>query len=287
MKLILHSVFLMLLVQSASAQEQNTCFEKAIPFFQNFSKISVSPIAKASMLESACEELDDPRLTEKIGIFKSLGHQFMAKFGFGVYGQAIGAFDRLQGDEWQMEYAQKLQTIKSIPDPLERIRQVYLLVVRNQGSYDNDSNGMNSLKSGYIFGEYTPSNLLNTARKTGSAGVCRHFASLLQWSLIQVARHPSSRSSALGPLDFSSEFVLGTIPDAGGHAWVRVHLPQYDLSGRLQGFNNMDLDTTWYSRFSPVFPRFSGLKNDTRIKAAKQCREIQTCLRSVKTEQPE
>jgi hypothetical protein len=191
-------------------------------------------------------------------------------------GQGLGAFSKLKGNSETEAYMAELEKIKKIPNPIERIRLVYDLARKNQGSYDEDWGGIRTWLNGLLLGTYTPSNLLKSAKSFGSVGVCREMAALLAWSLLQVSRHSESKSGALNPeTDFSAEFLIGA--PAFNHAWVRIHLPQKKDSGPIS-FTDFDLDTTWYKDFAPLHPRLSGLSNSQVRDYEKQCKDTAVCI---------
>lgn len=261
----------------AQAVDRDTCFNNAKgPFFDIFARMKVSPGEMAIRMNEACTELKDKEMVSS----KSLTEHAFSAAGFiggAMFGNAANSFSRLDETELQKSYQKELERIKQIEDPMERIKQVYDLAVRTQGKYDYETKGMDTAKSGMYVMTNLPGNLINNAEKRGTAGVCREFASLLQWSLMQVARHPSSKSSALGPKDFSSEMVGGMTP-IGAHAWVRIHLPKHSSEGQLQGFQDFDVDSTWYSEFSPVYERRSGLSVKEQMAMVESCERVQKCL---------
>jgi hypothetical protein len=188
----------------------------------------------------------------------------------------------MDGSPEQRRFKAELDRIKTIPNSMERIQRTYELVARTQGRYDEESYGLRNALAGRIYRGESPGNLLDSAKRDGTVGVCREMAALLQWSLQQVSRWSGSRSMALGPNDFSSGEILSNAPTPdgwGGHAWVRVNLPVHDATGALVNFRHFDLDTTWYpERFSPLFPRRAGASAQNISTARRQCTEIKRCL---------
>lgn len=277
MKMLFFISLTALFIGRASAIEpQDICFKETLPYFQNFSKIKASAAVKSEMLTTSCNELHDSEMTRGKSFSEAAYHKIGNFMAFGLAGHGASAFSKLNGSAKQKEFLTQLNVIKKNPDPMDRIRQVYQLVVETQGKYDYDSEGHKNMSSGFFIFTEAPGNIINNAEKRGTGGVCRDFASLLQWSLLQVSRYEGSKSSALGESDFSSDFISGTVPE-GGHAWVRVNMPQFN-KGRITGFNTFDLDTTWYQTFSPLFPRNSGLSQANREKAINQCHQISQCL---------
>lgn len=261
----------------------NFCFKEKAHFFNFFKKLD-GPAEKISdLMTSTCRELDVPEMNEgKSTLAKVMDP--VSDLAYGVLGQGLGAFSRLESSDKQREFKRQLDRIRVNPNPVERVRLVHELVVRTQGKYDLKNGGLDSAWSGWLIAWQEPGNLINSAEKTGSAGVCREFASLLQWSLLQVARHPDSKGMALSPTDFSSEFMYAKVPgpkgwdDGWGHAWVRVNLPRFNSQGALEAFDRFDIDSTVYPQFSPLYPRRTGISNEKRIELLEQCKEIQECL---------
>lgn len=265
-----------LLFFSVPSLAADPCFRDTLPIFQKIAQFDANTDSRRSAMANACRELKVTLLYEA----KSMGERLIADPVVGtvnvVAGSAPAAFARLGGTPRQEAFKKELEQIRQDPNPMSRIKKVYELVARNQGHYDSENIGALKFQ--------TPGNLLNRVDNMGTAGVCRDFAALLQWSLMQVYRHPSSTGPALGPTDFSSEVVTGAIPGRRGwedtqhHAWIRINLPQFD-GQLLDGFHHFDLDTTWYSeQFSPLMPRRSALSEENRTKALGQCEQIQACL---------
>lgn len=282
-KIILLSVVFQPMQTFASERQ---CFQGRYRFFENFEGINASPDEKTKIMEKACKELGNAELMEA----KSLLARLSIPISSGVYGmlgQGLGAFSKLGDSEKQRKYMESLEQIKKIPDAMVRIQLTYNLVVSNQGRYDYEGMGFDAMISGWFIRWFEPGSLLSNVEATGSAGVCSSFANLLQWSLLQVSRYSGSSSMALAPTDFSSETYTGWVPgpngwaDGWGHAWVRVNLPRFSEKGQLLGFSHFDLDTTWYPQFSPLFPRRSGLSEEKRKEALRQCQEIQMCLKQL------
>lgn len=279
--------FLALLTISVSltswAGPEQVCFRDTLPFFKNFTHYSSTPQSKARALQDTCRELSQPEMYDAAGIAARLRDRTLSIGSTGLLGGATGAFSSLNDSPAGRRYMSVLNRIKQNPNPMERIRQTYELASIHSGEYDERDNGLPTWLSGWIVGAYRPENLLANARDRGTVGVCREFAALLKWSLQQVSRHPSSRSHALGPMDFSSDFMGSWLPgnggwsDSFGHAWVRINLPVIQ-DGRLVDFTRFDLDTTWYPRFTPLFPRRSGLSAANLKRAQIECRRVMQCL---------
>lgn len=265
------------IVDTSMALPVRSCLSgRGFPLFSLMEKTRATREQKITMLENVCSELGRPGLHEKESIGERIRNK-MAYVGGGLFGDAAAAFDDMNDSETQRAYMAALRKIKTIPDPMERIRRTYDLAVRHSGRYDEETLGLKTIKRGYLFGAHTPGNLVGSAKETGSIGVCREYAALLSWSLTQVARHTGSKRWDLGPTDFGVSSVPGQVP-GGGHVWVRVRLPEHDRRGRLVGFVTFDLDTTWYGDFTPLFPRRTGMSETTRRRALDQCLEAIRCL---------
>lgn len=271
-------IWVVVIQSGAHAGEMDVCFANKNSFFEPIAKVTMAPGERASSMGKIGLELLDDGMNERKSASEYIIFDGLSFISFGlIFGQGASAFSLLDQTELQKSFQKELDRIKKIKNPMDRVKQVYDLVVRTQGFYDQEKSVFRTLGNGKVIFAETPENLINSAEKYGTAGVCREFASLLQWSLLQVARHPDSKGVALGPNDFSSEFINGQVP-AGGHAWVRVHLPKYSKEGQIQSFNNFDLDTTLYSEFSPLYPRRSGVTPAERRALRYQCDEIMECL---------
>lgn len=191
-----------------------------------------------------------------------------------TYRTAASAFTILGGTEVQDAFKARLQEIRKDPRPLNRIQQVYEAVLYYQG----DIQGTFTLDN--------PGQMLDRVRQTGVGGTCRDFATLLYWSLLQVAR-PNGYESQLGELDensFSVDMPTGVGNQNGKwsrevHVWVRVNVPKR-RNGQLS-FESYDLDTTNYrSRFTPLMVRFQGVSDVELSRLHGRCMEILECLNS-------
>lgn len=282
-------IYLILLTYIVPAAETNDiCFHNNyLPFFRNFRNYDDSVTNKLNALAIACNEIDWPKMNESSMIHYKAFTAYYKAVGVPVMGTAPAAFSQLKSTSEEKRYMAELNRIKSIDSPIERIRQTYELAARNSGNYDYDSNGMKSWASGLLFGTNRPENLLKNKTLNGTVGVCREFASLLQWSLMQVSRHSDSKNMALNKNDFSSEIILDAVPtskdsdEIGGHAWVRINLPIFK-NDQIVDFTHFDIDTTWYpGAFSPLFPRRSGVTSNTQERAKGECKEISKCLTNI------
>lgn len=281
MKPVLAPIFTVvcLLVSSVSVQAASACFAGRDPIFTPYAGVEMSSQELGKSLKKTCDELTKPENYVKQDLVMT-AFMGLARFvGLGLmFGQGVAAFSDMDGTPEQMAYMAELQKIRQIENPMERIRQVYNLAAKAQGPYDYDNKGFRTWTHGKIIFAHTPENILDSQKKYGASGVCREFAALLQWSLMQVARHPSSKTGGLTPKDFNSEIAAGA-PGGQGHAWVRVHLPVHSDTGMILGFQDFDLDTTWHpERFAILSPRESGISEPVRKSLLDQCRQIYSCV---------
>jgi hypothetical protein len=285
MTIIKLKLSLFILSFGANVFASNHCFQDKLPFFQNFNRFEASASEKLLALDNTCRELGQIEMHQKKGPVARVLHGVLAPVSAGLFGSAAAAFSRLRSTPEGQSYMRELDQIREIENPVERVRLTYLLAVENSGEYDHSTMGMRTWISGLLIGANRPENLLANNKLRGTIGVCREFAALLQWSLMQVARHPTSKSMALGAADFSSSMVAGIVPgasgwgDGGPHAWVRVNLPII-VNGQLKGFNHFDLDSTWYEKFTPLFPRRSNLSELNRNRAIKECNQLRHCIQN-------
>lgn len=258
--------FTIILISSVS-HARSQCFQGKLRFFQPYLKLNATSKDLYKMLEPTCFDLSKASNhdSSRWDGLDSLTINLIAA-GFG---QAKAAFETLQDTDLERSFMQRLEEIKKIANPMERIRKVYELSTSYQGYYDKEG----KVGSGGI----TPSSALANYQEKGTMGVCRHYSSLLTWSLMQVSRHSESNTMHLGPNDFSADFYP---LHRKKHAWVRVNLPRHDKDGRLLGFQRFDLDPTWYPEsFHMLMPRHLGISEDTRLRAYQQCLEIRNCLK--------
>lgn len=262
--------------------DPGNCFAGKLPFFQNFARTTGTSFDRMGQLQNACRELSHDEWNEPT----TVGERVFGVVGGmsrGLNGAIAGSFSNWNGSPEQRRYKAQLDRIKTNPNPMARIQAVYELAARTQGYYDEESYGLHNAGAGLIYRGQAPGNLIDSAKRDGTVGVCREMASLLQWSLQEVARWSGSKSMALGPNDFSSSVVLSSAPTGdggwGGHAWVRINMPIHNSAGALVDFRHFDLDTTWYpERFSPLFPRRAGASRENIATLRRQCGEVRNCL---------
>lgn len=270
------TLLLSFMIMSSSFASVNTCVQDKLPYFKNFARYKGSIKEKIAALGRACGEMDNDMFMDRDSHLGLIKNKIVNIVAFGMLGEAAASFSSLKGSKEGRAYMKALASIRQIENPVERINQTYHLAAINSGDYDHGTMGKKTWYSGFIFGAYRPENLLQNSQDRGTVGVCREFATLLRWSLLQVSRHPKSNSSALGPMDFSAEIVSGATP-VGGHAWVRVNLPVIK-NGRLINFTRFDIDTTWYPQFTPLFPRRSGVSDKNLRRLRQECDEVASCL---------
>lgn len=287
MKHLVLSMATLLSMTAAASQAgaANRCLDGKLSYFKTFADMKQGPLKTAKSLWYGCSELKGfPQMTQANSWAEIALRDFQIT-SFGAAGHALSAFSGMNSNEAERAYKAALAKIKVLPNPMTRIQLVYELAASAQGKYDEKTMGAVTMASGLFLAWETPENILWNARTRGTAGVCREMASLLQWSLMQVSRWSGSKTMALGPNDFSSNFIGGGVPgpkgwkDGGGHAWVRVKMPTFDAKGAIAGFRHFDLDTTWYpEQFAPLVPRRSGLTTTSREKLLNQCSDAIDCL---------
>ncbi len=185
--------------------------------------------------DQACEEFEDPRESE-------VAAHAQGETPWWVSPQVIatsiytGLFSlglvRLDDSAVEKEYQAALDRIRLTPHRAERVKQVFQLARKYQGQGDPE----NPLQ--YLH----PGRILRRAAAGEPGGVCREFAVLLYWSLLQVARPEGAKLEQ----EFTPEIRYGAT-----HWWVRVHFPK-SKGQKLESFN---IDTTDYLSFVPLQPR--------------------------------
>jgi hypothetical protein len=276
------SLFLLNSRLAFSASNGHCVDPNDLSFFQQFTKYSSSREEKINALESTCDELAREELHTPMSTYDITLEKIMSGPVSLFLGTGIAAFSALQNTTEGQKYMTELSKIKVIKNPIERVRLTYQLAAKNSGHYDTISHGTKTWSSGYFLGGWTPENLLENYKRRGSVGVCREFARLLAWSLLQVARHKDSKCMGLCDTDFSYDIKGGQLTNnegvTGSHAWIRINLPVFE-NGKLKDWHHFDLDTTWYPQtYTPLFPRRLGTSKKTRLKALRQCEQIRTCL---------
>ncbi len=255
---------IVILSMSLHLHAKEECFRGKMNLFQPYLKLKADRMQLRDMLAHTCRDLSDPEnhdthIMDGVDVVGS-------KIIFATFGHAYSAFESLDDTQLERQYMNRLNNIKSIESPMERIRLVYELSTSIQGYYDKSEE----------VGGVTPATAIANSEKYGTIGVCRDYSSLLAWSLLQVSRHSESRTMHLGPNDFSAEMYPMIRKK---HAWVRVNLPRHNNQGQLLGFQRFDIDPTWYpERFHMLMPRHIGISDETRIKALNQCKKIRSCL---------
>src|ERR1035437_2189130 len=103
-----------------------------------YNATEMDPNSKTIALILTCSELDNKlnyqarSVTERVA---ETGSYLVA----GATGLAASAFSVLNGSDVQREFMAKLNEIKLTLNRIERIRQVYQLVSKFEGLFDNDS----------------------------------------------------------------------------------------------------------------------------------------------------
>lgn len=256
----------MTLSSIGEAKSIRACFAKRLPYFSILGQVETSVDDAYEALSTSCNEIGrDGMMEAKTAVVAAI-ESGANVFGHGVAGGFASRYSRMDSTPLQRKYMAEIKKIRRIENTMERVRQAYMLASRHSGKYDDSTLGMATLKSGgVVFGE-TPENLLNNFEKRGTVGVCREFASLLNWTLEQITRSPQT-----GKIEFKTQTVGGKLP-GGRHEWVRVRFAQF-------GWAPVDFDTTYnQGQFIPLAPRREGLDISIRQRAYRECTEIIDCI---------
>ncbi len=275
---ILFFISIFISLSSEADQGVRACFNdhgSGSPYLELMGQADLPPFDALTSVVTSCREVSSltkegldlnkkhPYLVEKIA---NIGEWLI----FGLFGRAKSAFSKFDFTQMQKDYMKSLEKIKQNPERHERIRDVYLLAARYQGIYDYGSLAGFSLKHLSL----SPESPLDKG-----GGVCRNFASLLAWSLLQVARPTGNKNMALDETSFSSDIVTGPGFRGGGHAWVRIKLPKKREKMPGYDFEEVDLDTTNYpNSFVALSPRHSGMPFKKLEETYRKCREVVSCL---------
>lgn len=253
-----------------------SCYAGRLPIFAVQAKTSAPLEERKYALMNACGDLSKPQMLQARTHVGNAVDVAATAFGGGLAGHWASKFSTLNGSLLQRNYRAEIARIRKTANPIERVREAYILAGTHSGEYD-DEGSFPTLKSGYVVMMETPENLLNNFEKRGTVGVCREFASLLQWTLEQVAR--PMKAGRLGAREFTASNIGGRVAGSGGlsdggqHAWVRVKF----ASGL-----KFDLDTTWFPKeFTPLAPRRSGLSAAYVRRAIDECQAISACLETL------
>lgn len=192
--------------------------------------------------DSACEEFEDPKESEvaahaqiiPLGWVKA--QVYLTSIYSGLF--SLG-FARLHDTTEQQVFQAKLKKISDNPDRNWRARETFNLVRFYQGQPDAE----NTLR--YLH----PGRILKRAGQGGPSGVCRDFASLLYWALLQTARPRGNFASVLEN-EYNPEIRIGET-----HWWVRLHFPYSGNQSRKFRMDSIDLDSMDYLSFTPLMPR--------------------------------
>lgn len=89
-----------------------------------------------------------------------------------------------------------------------------------------------------------------------------------------------------GSLDKNSYSVSVVYSHSYEHAWVEVKVPKIGPNGEKK-FQTINLDSTVYSDFVPLYPRHSGISDKDRVTIMKGCKSLLTCLVGVRLREVE
>lgn len=274
-------VFLLFFTDLSFAETVSSCFKEteSLAFFNTIKEMNLSSDEAASAVSNSCSEVTpgvkSKETHTKPGKVTEIKDRILTFLAYGSFGGGASAFSKMKDTPLQQNFMKALEKIKENPNRYERIRDTYKLVSRYQGEYDYETLKKFSIKGLHIWS--TPEAVVNDAQTMGSGGVCRNFASLLTWSLLQVARPKGNTSMALDETSFSTEFIAGDVV-GGGHRWVRVNLPK-KIPGKGIEFKSIDLDTTWYpATVTALQPRLDGLTESEMQTLSNKCKQIILCL---------
>ncbi len=277
-------IFFFLPISVYSQGDYRVCFksDKPLPgYLRAMRDSNMSAYDLEDAIQWACHELDDPIFFPDarndqtpigpLGKAKAVGGALGSIF---ISGIPTGLMDIFGQNKTLSEYKQKLEQISKIQNPRERIRKVYELVVENQGKSDKSP-----LRATYdSLRPRSPSGILNKAKATGEGGVCRNFATLLDWSLMQVNMSPTlPKYYSTWKIPDENSFVSEIIFDPW-HEYVEVKIP--NGKGTFESFQ---LDPTipaegHTTAFLPLYPRHQGLNPSQREQLWRQCRDIRDCI---------
>jgi hypothetical protein len=191
--------------------------------------------------------------------------------------------------EFQKTFVRRLEQVKKINNPLQKMAATYILADDFNGSYNpkilrllgNTSaisispealSQIGSEKIGYLTSTDIPTPLAVVARagRTGSGGVCSDFAALLAWSLNSVGN-----TSIAGGFPEQAGGFRAVIAQGMNHAWVRVYYRTPDNKTVM-----FDFDPTFYEE--QAVPLLSRSRTMTSAQERKnfnaQCTQIKACI---------
>ena len=259
-------------VNPNEARDLAACFSGPRPAYMVALKYSgLSASSTSTAIENACKDFDETDFQQERSLLGTAANVLgdMLKPVFQDIPTVVETM--LGGNQAVTDYKNRLAVIGRIKDRFVRIRKVYELVVESQGTYDKEDN--HTLM--------TPGIILGRAKAGKPSGVCRDFAKLLEWSLLAVNRSPalSEELKNWGGLDEDS-FMVTQVFDVGSrHAWVEVLLPVG--VGDAQVFHKMDLDTTFYKAYSPLYQRRTGPSERGLDALRTECRAVADCVQKL------
>ena len=177
-------------------------------------------------------------------------------------------FRKIGKDKLEKDFDAKLSEIKKNPDALQRVKATYEFVIKSLKPYDDHAS--ERFDAGERPLVYTPEETLH------HEAVCRDYARLLKWALLQVAQP----SSGLKGQSFSASIETAYNKEGTrGHAWVSVNLPMSDSAGSFLGTERIDLDPTNFpDKFTPLMP-LGQMLPQSRIKEYDNiCSNLVDCL---------
>jgi hypothetical protein len=289
--------------------------EPQFEFIRAIGAAATSRSEAITTLSISCRDDDSNRediFTNNSRLLQTLNNGFVHGV-LGFIGMGWGDSTGLRSDEpYIIKYDAALGKIKANPDRYQRIRSAYELAIANQGAYaegiqqaletsadEMDKNNItqastasfaltivkgiwyeiksspNPLRALFDVFDVRPTRVLVKAHETGIGGICRHFATLLYYNLMQTARTYGDTDMYLGNTAFSPD-IVGSLD----HVWIRVNVSHPNPNGVGLSFSTFDLDPTIYhDRFMPIYTRNNWDAAGAKL-AAKKCQEVTWCLLS-------
>ncbi|HXH73926.1 MAG TPA: hypothetical protein VNJ08_03105 [Bacteriovoracaceae bacterium] len=253
----------------AHAQGVQSCYQGPLPAsLVTLKKSGLSDFNAYKALENICNDLKSETFKNKVSLKGKVLHAVL-DVSFSVAQDIPSVISTMLGSDQNVkDYKAKLASIGQIQNRFARIRKVYELSVSAQGPYDDGG--------GPIFS--TPGRTINKTKDNKAWGQCRNFAQLLEWSLLQVNRSPflPEDMKKWGALDEDSFMPKFVHDEDAGHAWVEVSLP-VGIGGK-QEFHKINLDTTWYKDYTPLYPRRGVVDAGKRNQLLAECSKVLSCV---------
>lgn len=226
--------------------------------------------AKIDSLKNACRVFDKKDEYSKV-VNKLTPSDFSMRVTIAALFEASDAFRKIGANAMEVSFNDRLKEIKKNPSAIERVKATYELVLLFKKPFDQ------AYMQAILDHKPAPKRplVLKPEVTLEKGGVCRDFARLLEWSLLQVARSSSeSKSAEVFSYEFQSASGKG-----GGHAWISVNLPIRSLDRKRTEFSRIDLDPTNFTdKFVPLPPLAQGQPESRIDQYANTCAKIISCL---------